>query len=331
MIQPESAIQTDQCLALAKSNEFQVSVLTRDCNSAKSQALLSEFPNIKLLEGSYTTEEGLRTAFADQDVTYFNVDSFTVGEPFEYFWTFRAYEIAVQSGLKWFIYPGASPDRVSRYNYAERYRNSHNVTASRLTGWLTTQPLDTLPWTIITGGIYVEMLNTLLRPKPHGDGFAFMAPMDNDSIMPLIPLDNYGESIKWALQHPEKAIGKFVTARPIKVTYPQIAESVQRVSGKKTTFVPVSVDDWMKGISSYVNPENKLPRGARNDDPTSFTFRKSFGAWWNIWKDNRRESLVPDLVTWEESETGSTPMTLDDWMRSVEYDPAGPVRLRRDQ
>ena len=40
--------------------------------SSASQALLSEFPAVKLLQGSYTTEAGLRTALADQDVVYVN-------------------------------------------------------------------------------------------------------------------------------------------------------------------------------------------------------------------------------------------------------------------
>ncbi|KAH0528956.1 hypothetical protein TsFJ059_003766 [Trichoderma semiorbis] len=83
--------------ALARTKRYRVSVLTRNKNSTQAAALASSFPDVQFVEGSYTTEEGLRNAFANQDVVYFSIDSFNVGEPFEYFWTFRAYEIAVQS------------------------------------------------------------------------------------------------------------------------------------------------------------------------------------------------------------------------------------------
>jgi hypothetical protein len=258
-------------------------------------------------------------------VVYFNIDSFNVGEPFEYFWTFRAYEIAVQSGLKWFIYPGA-PDRFSSHGLDEKYRNSHNIVASRLTKWLKAQPLDRLPWTIIHGGVYSEMLNWLLKPRPHGDGFAFKAPMDHESVIPLIPLDNYGKCVEWALRHPQESIGKSISAGPFLMTFPQIAAALQQVSGEKVEFVPVSIDAWMTGISIFRDPDVLLPRGARAGDPTAFTFRKSFGAWWNLWRDNRKNSGDDDSVTWAEDEYASRPKTLQDWMRSVGYNPTGASR-----
>ncbi|KAH8645709.1 hypothetical protein BX600DRAFT_534087 [Xylariales sp. PMI_506] len=308
--------------ALAKGNSFQVSVLTRDTTSPASRALLAEFPSIKLLQGSYTTEEGLRTALANQDVVYLNIDSFSIGEPFEYFWTFRAYEIAVQSKVRRFLYSGTSPiDKFVAHGLAEEYRNSHNVVSARLTGWLTAQPLDTLPWSIITGGVYAEMLNLLLLPVPIGDGYVFKLPVDKDSVMPLIPLENYGEAVKWALENPEKSLGKFVSAGPFHMTFGQVAESLERYTGKPSGFQPVTIDEWMQGVSRIVDPESRLPRGSSLDDPTTFSFRKSFGAWWSIWRDNR----VPgpsDASLWADIPLLSKYKTLEDWMTAVNYDPS---------
>jgi nucleoside-diphosphate-sugar epimerase len=312
---------TNGRLALSKENDFRVSVLTRDNTSPGSEALLLEYPNIKLIQGSYTTEEGLRTAFASQDVVYFNIDSFNVGEPFEYFWTFRAYEIAVQSGVKWFIYAGTPTDRFSSHGLAEEYRNSHNVVSARLTGWLTAQPLDRLPWSIITGGVYAEMLNLLLRPVPNGDGYAFMLPLGHESVMPLVPLDNYGEAVKWALKHPQESIGKFVSASPFQLTFHQVAEALEKFTGKKAEFQPVTVDEWMQGVSKYIDPEGRLPRGASSEDATTFTFRKSFGAWWSIWRDNRIPS-TKDVSQWADTPQLSKYETLQDWMLAVKYEPS---------
>jgi hypothetical protein len=60
-------------------------VLTRSLNSPSSNLLLSNFPNIKLIKGSYATEAGLRAGLSNQDIAYFNIDSFSIGEPDEYF------------------------------------------------------------------------------------------------------------------------------------------------------------------------------------------------------------------------------------------------------
>jgi hypothetical protein len=299
--------------------------LTREPESDKSKALLTEFPNVKLLNGSYTSEVGLRAAFVDQDVAYFNIDSFQTGEPQEYFWTFRAYEIAIQSGLKWFIFAGASEDRFVERGYIEKYRNSHNIVGSRLSRWLAAQPVDLLPWTIMTaGGVYAEMFRSLLKPFPHGDGVVFKVPMDRESIMPIIPVENYGKAVKWALKHPQECIGKFVSAAPFPLTFDQIAEATQQVSGKKTEFIPITVDEWMTNISSHINPEARLPWGASEDDPTTFTFRKSFGAWWSIWKDNREFPKRKDTVYLASFDIDSL-KTLQDWMVSTNYDPLGPT------
>jgi hypothetical protein len=306
--------------ALAHRKDIKISVLTRDTTSTASQSLLIDYPAVKLLQGSYTSEEGLRTALTDQDVIYFNIDSFNVGEPFEYFWTFRAYEIAVQSKVKWFIYSGTSPtDKFAAHNLAEEYRNSHNVVSARLTGWLTAQPLDRLPWTIITGGVYAEMLNLLLVPVTDGEEYIFKLPLDKESIMPLIPLDNYGEAVRWTLEHPQDSIGKFVSAGPFQLTLLQVAEELERFTGKKTEFQPVTIDEWMERVSQIIDPEGRLPRGASPNDPTTFTFRKSFGAWWRIWKDNRIQTT--NNSSWADTPRLSKYKTLQDWMVAVNYDP----------
>ncbi|KAL6806369.1 hypothetical protein GGI42DRAFT_341633 [Trichoderma sp. SZMC 28013] len=303
--------------ALARTKQYHVSVLTRNKNSTQAAALASSFPDVEFVEGSYTTEEGLRNAFANQDVVYFSIDSFNVGEPFEYFWTFRAYEIAVQSKLKWFIFAGAG-DRFSNFGMDEKYRNSHNIVSSRLTSWLMNQPLDRLPWTILTGGVYAEMLGILLRPTEEKDEFIFQNPMDDDSVMPLLPLEMYGYRLQWALAHPEESIGKMLSAGPFFVTFPEIAAALQQVTGKKAQFKSITTSAWMEAISGYVDPERRLPRGADPTDPTSFTWRKSFGAWWNLWKD-QKEKKTEDM-TWADEVYPTRPRSLKEWMETVGYE-----------
>lgn len=279
--------------------------------------------NVRLIAGSYTTEDGLRAAFASQHACYFNIDSFSIGEPQEYFWTFRAYEIAVQSQLRFFIYAGSS-ERFINYNFDERFRNSHNVVSGRLSSWLAAQPVERLPWTIITGGVYAEMLGSLLMPMKTPNGLVFAAPMSKDSIIPLVPLDFYGARVVWALKHPENSIGTYLSAGPFQVTYPDIVEAVQRATGITARFEPITIEQWMDGVAAYLNPDDMLPRGASRSDPTAFSFRKSFSAWWALWDANTNANqhddrrVVSDSV-WAEEQIPNRPRSLEEWLRKVNY------------
>lgn len=293
-------------------------MLTRDAKS-KNATEVETLYGAKLISGSYTTEDGLRAAFQGQDMAYLNFDSFTVGEPSEYFWTFRAYEIAVQSKLKLIIYSGTH-DRYAQHNYDEDYRNSHNVVAARLSGWLGNQPVERLPWAILTGGVYAEMLNSLLRPIKNNGCLNFTVPMVEDSIIPLVPLKNYGLRVKWMLENAEEVVGTYVSAAPYHVTFPEIAEAFAKVNKVQAVFRPVTIDQWMEGASAWINVDDTLPRGSTKHDPTSFTFRKSFSAWWRLWRDSvEDEETNKEARRWLNSYDPGGPKNIEAWMKATKY------------
>jgi len=305
--------------ALAPVKKYNVSVLTRDVQSPKAIEVQSKY-GVNLIEGSYTTEAGLRAALQNQDVCYFNMDAFSVGEPQEYFWTFRAYEIAVQCRLKWFIHSGGE-DRFAQHGYSEDYRNSHNIVAGRLGGWLAAQPTERLPWSILSGGVYAEMLNTLLRPRKDEEGVVtFAAPMREGSVIPLIPLEMYGVRVRWMLENPQLSIGRYVSAGPFPLTYPDIVEAFEKVNKIPARFQPVLTEEWMERVSPFVDVDKNLPRGSSKDDPTTFTFRKSFTAWWNLWRDNIDDpSIAEEAAAWADEYYPTRAKSIEEWMRNTGY------------
>ncbi|KAF8148770.1 NmrA family protein [Mycena galopus ATCC 62051] len=143
---------------LVCDKKYAVAVLTRDVTSTSAIAL-GELGNVTLISGSYETEKGLREALKGQHGVYVNFNSFAMTESREYFWTFRLYEIAVQSGVKRLVYSGGH-NRPKGHRYAEEYRNSHQATAGRLSEWLESQPLDLIEWTILNGVVY-----TVQKPR----------------------------------------------------------------------------------------------------------------------------------------------------------------------
>jgi hypothetical protein len=65
-----------------------------------------------------------------------------------------------------------------------------------------------------------------------------------------------------------------------------VAEAFEKVTGKKAVAKDVTQDEWFEAAKSYVDPDAKQPSNipvAPEGDDTRFTFRQSFGAWWNIW------------------------------------------------
>ncbi|KAJ9614231.1 hypothetical protein H2200_002367 [Cladophialophora chaetospira] len=305
--------------ALAPYTRYELSILTRDPGSQKAIEVRNKY-DVRLIAGSYATEGGLRTAFKDQDVCYFNIDSFAVGEPQEYFWTFRAYEIAIQSQLKLFIYTGSGRDRLADHGFAEAYRNSHNVVSSRLSQWLATQSVERLPWSIVHGGVYAEMLNTLLRPVKDEQGIRFAPPVNKDSVIPLIPLEMYGIRVRWILENPEKSIGKRLSAASFHVTFPEIAAAFSKVNSVAARFEPSTIDEWMSKASASIPVDDTLPRGSSKDDPTTFTFRKSFTAWWNLWRDSLEDMKeAEEADRWADEYYPERLKTIEEWMRMSNY------------
>ncbi len=262
----------------------------------------------------------MRKIFQGQDAVYFNLNSFSLSEPYEYFWTFRAYEIAVQSKLKLFVL-SAGPDRFKSHGYEERFRNAHGTVSARLADWLSHQPLDILPWSIAHGGVYAEMLWSLLSPLKNSEGvYEFRAPIGEKGSIPLVPLDDYGVRTKWMFEHPDQIVGKTIRWAPLYTKYDELARAFEETTSQKAMFRDVSQDDWFRGLSAYKDPESKIPADARKDDDAVFTFRQTFGGWWNLWKHNLRdEGQEAEARKFADSVHPERFQSIKEWMKAASY------------
>ncbi|KAH7313188.1 hypothetical protein BKA65DRAFT_574281 [Rhexocercosporidium sp. MPI-PUGE-AT-0058] len=305
---------------LSRSGKFTITVPTRDINSSSATSL-STLPNVHLLTANYETERGLRAAFSGQDACYFNLNSFTLSEAHEYFWTFRAYEIAVQSKLKWFVLSGG-PDRLKLHGYEEKYRNSHGTVSGRLSGWLTNQPLEVLPWTVLYGGVYSQMLSSLLRPVERDDGvFEFAAPIGKGAI-PFVDVEDYGVRTRYAFENPGECVGKTIGWATWMTMYSELVTAFKNVTGKEAMFRDITYDEWFERLSAYVDPETRMPPGVGDGDHTAFTFRQTFGAWWNLWKDNVRDlerEREREMEEWSDKVSPGRAKSIEEWMRKAGY------------
>src|SRR4051812_44345785 len=93
----------DPSLALSNDPNYAVRVLTRSPESATAKELLA-LPNVSLAAGDASNEADLRKAFQGVDLAFVNTNSFAIGIRAEIFWGTRIFEIAVQSGVKHYIW-----------------------------------------------------------------------------------------------------------------------------------------------------------------------------------------------------------------------------------
>ncbi|KAJ6629685.1 hypothetical protein B0H10DRAFT_1293594 [Mycena sp. CBHHK59/15] len=317
---------------LVRDGRYAVTVLTRDIESASAREL-KELGNVEILKGSYETEAGLRVALKGQYGVYLNLDSFRMTEAAEYFWTFRLYEIAVQSGVKHLVYPGGA-NRQQLHRYAEEYRNSHQLTASKMGQWISTQPLELMGWTIICGAVYTEMLSVFFRPKVLDDGTHIFAAPLGDGCVGFAELAAYGYYARWIFDHPERTLGKHIALPTYPTTLEGIATAFSRVTGKRAVAVDVTQEQWFAAASAYVEPDVKQPAHipAGENDDMRFTFRQSFGAWWNVWKALRpeEEELKPGLELADEIYPDRI-RSVEEWMRATGYTGEAKAEMKADK
>lgn len=93
---------------LVQSGSYTVRALTRDASHPRFLELQSFSPSsssaaVEPVVGTFTSEDDLRATFRGAWGAFVNIDGFNAGEKTEMFWTIRAYEIALEEGVKVFV------------------------------------------------------------------------------------------------------------------------------------------------------------------------------------------------------------------------------------
>ena len=88
---------------LVKDKAYFVRALTRDAQSQRAKDLIA-LGNVELVEGTFASEDDLRNGFRGCDRAFVNIDGFNCGEKTETIWAIRSYEIALEEGVKFFVY-----------------------------------------------------------------------------------------------------------------------------------------------------------------------------------------------------------------------------------
>lgn len=272
---------------LVKDRAYSCRVLTRSTTSERAKSLV-ELGNVELIEGTFANESTLRAGFHGCDYAFVNIDGFNSGEKTEMFWAMRAYELALEEGIKFFVY-GNLDYGYKKGNYDPKFRCGHYDGKGRIGEWILQQTKENgsrIGAALLTTGPYMEMALgklTPMSPVVEDDGVVWTVPLGTGAV-PHVSLDDCEYYVRWIFDHQARANGMNLEVAIQHVAYKELAEAFTRVTGKTAKYVDVDLDSyWRTGPLSRAGAAptgyNALP-----EDPATLTVRENFTGFWNLWK-----------------------------------------------
>ncbi|KAL6821870.1 hypothetical protein J3E69DRAFT_356996 [Trichoderma sp. SZMC 28015] len=251
--------------ALVNDKKYQVRVLTRDTSSRRANELLA-LGNVELLQGTVDNEQTLRDGFKGCDGAFVNIDGFHTGEKAEMYWAIRTYEIAIEEGVKFFVY-GSLPYALKLGGYDSKFNAGHMNGKGRIGQWILYQNIDNkdrMGASLFTVAPYIDMTigaQTVMTPIIEGGTLTWRVPL-GESRMP-------GMDLITAMEH---------------INFKGLATAFENVTGHKAQYIDVSLDEyWTKGALSRV-AHSPVGAGVDTKDPNAMTMQQNFTGFWNAFK-----------------------------------------------
>jgi hypothetical protein len=272
--------------ALVADKKYSVRALSRDPASRRAKELLA-LGNVSILEGTFADEAKLREGFRGCDGAYINIDGFNTGEKTEIYWAIRAYEIAIEEGIKFFVY-GNLDYALKKSGYDSRFRAGHYDGKGRIGEWVLFQNQtnkDRMGAAVFTTGPYMEMAisaMTPMTPSVEEGVVTWRVPLGSGAV-PHVALEDCGYYARWLFDNPERASGMDLEVAIEDVDYHKLAAAFEKVTGHPARYVDTDLDAYWNGPLKMAA---SLPAGynADPDDKSTMSFRDNFTGFWNIWK-----------------------------------------------
>jgi uncharacterized protein YbjT (DUF2867 family) len=298
---------------------FNVRVLTRNQESDNAKKVAA-IPSVSLYTGAPDNDDSLRKAFAGVDYAFVNLNSWALGIKNEIYWGIRIFEIAVQNGVKHYIWSSLD-DYFHETKYDDNLRVGHYYGKGHVKQWMSALPQTPMRWSILTTSPYIEQLYSVQFPKKSDTGeYDFRLPL-GDGAIPYTCLDDLGYYVRWILTHPEKSAGLDVKLSVEHVSLKQLASTFTQVTGKPAKATNVTIDEWFKESGFGKNLDHKIGSSSALNDPSLLTVYQNFSAWWRLYQGSggNKGILKRDYELLDEIHPQRT-KSLKQWMERVGYD-----------
>jgi len=286
--------------ALAADGRYSVRVLSRDPSSRRAMAL-KELRHVSIHEGTFADEDTLREGFRGCDGAFINIDGFNTGEKTETYWAIRSYEIALEEGVKFFVY-GNLDYALKKGGYDSRFRVGHYDGKGRVGEWILLQNksnADRMGAALFTTGPYMEMAisaMTPMTPSMEGGVLTWRVPLGQGAV-PHVSLEDCGYYVRWMFDHPERSNGMDLEVAIEHVNYEKLATAFEKVTGQPARYIDTDIDAYWAGPLK-VAAHRPAGYNADPEDKSTMSFRDNFTGFWNVWKHGviqRDYALLDDI------------------------------------
>ncbi|USI71573.1 NmrA family NAD(P)-binding protein [Sphingomonas morindae] len=300
---------------LVEDGRYSVLALTRDAGSARAQSLAS-LKSVAFLEGTFADEATLREGLRSCDGAFVNIDGFNAGEKTEMYWAIRTYEIALEEGVKFFVY-GNLDYTLKKAGYRSMFRTGHYDGKGRIGDWILDQTRangDRMGAALFTTGPYMEMAfsgGTPMPPRLEDGVLTWRVPLGDGAVV-HVALDDCAYYVRWLFDHPERANGMNLEVAIEHVRYADLAAAFERVTGHPARYVDTDLDTYFAPIQAIAGQ----PAGYNADpaDKSTMSFRENFTGFWNQWKHG---IITRDYTLLDEIHPGRI-RSAEDWIRRWE-------------
>lgn len=272
---------------LVHDKKYHVRVLTRDTSSQRAKALLA-LGNIELLAGSFANETTLREGFRNCEGAYVNIDGFNTGEKTEMYWAMRIYEIAIEQGIKFFVY-GNLGYSLKMGNYDSKFRSGHLDGKGRVGEWIqwqTQQNRERMGAALFTTGPYIDMslsAATVMSPTIEDGVVTWRVPVGNGAV-PFIALQDCGYYVRWLFDNTDQSNGMELKVAIDHITFHELAAAFELVTGHRAQYIEMTMEEyWSRGHFPYIAD---LPAGYNADpnDQSTMSTKDNFTGFWNVFR-----------------------------------------------
>jgi hypothetical protein len=256
-------------------------------NSARAKELAT-LGNVSFIEGTFADENVLRAGYSGCDGAYVNLDGFNSGEKTEMYWAMRAYELALESGIRFFVY-GNLDFVYKKAGYNAKFRTGHYDGKGRIGEWILQQTRengDRMGAALFTTGPYMEMViavGTPMMPTVEDGVVTWRVPL-GDGAVAHVALEDCAAYARWLFDNPDRANVMNLEVAIAHIGYDELAAAFEKVTGHPARFIDTSLEDyWESGPMSTMG---KAAAGYNADveDKASMTIQQNFTGFWNMWK-----------------------------------------------
>jgi len=301
---------------------YSVRALTRDTTSEQAKSLASL--GAELFQGRFDDLNSIAAALEGCYGVFANTDTWAVGGQIEIYAAIKMFEQAHRvSQMRHFVWSGL--DYSSKLgNYDPKYKAMHLDAKGAVNDFLRSQSSspsgDSLTWSIVTTGPYIENLtDVLLGPLPERDpngAVVFAIPVENGHI-PAISLDDIGWWTRYTFDHRSETSGQELKIATEMMTVDQLVETFTRVTGIPAIRKRISIDEYLD-----IYPHTKLPIVKGSKDGA--TIKDTFSGMYRVWDAD----LVTRDMEWNRR-VHPTGYTLESWIRETGFDGTLAPHLRR--